>query len=176
MDLNGVEGIDLNTLGGADTITINDLTSTDLTSLNVDLASPAGSGVGDGSADALIVNGTDGVDFLTVTGDASGVSVVGLSAQVNITGGETASDKLTINTLGGDDVLDASLLSAVAIPLTIDGGDGNDDLIGGAGDDTLAGGAGDDTLVGGPGNDELIGGPGLDVLDGGPGNNTLIQD
>ena len=46
MDLNGVEGIDFNALGGADTITVNDLTGTDLTQLNLDLASPPGSGVG----------------------------------------------------------------------------------------------------------------------------------
>ena len=31
MDLNGVEGIDFNALGGADTITVNDLTGTDVT-------------------------------------------------------------------------------------------------------------------------------------------------
>ncbi len=167
MDLNGVEGIDLNPLGGADTITVNDLSGTDVTDVSVDLASPSGSGAGDGSADSVIVNGTDGVDVLRVAGDADRVSVIGLAAQVDIAGGEIASDRLTINTLGGDDVLDASLLSDDALPLTVDGGDGNDDLTGGAGDDTLLGGAGDD---------ELIGGPGLDVLDGGPGNNILMQD
>ena len=176
MDLRGVEGIDLNALGGADTITVNDLSGTDVTRLNIDLASPAGSGIGDASADAVIVSGTEADDALTAVGDGSGFSLIGLSAQVNITGGETARDRLTINALGGDDVLDGSLLSAAAIPLTVDGGDGNDDLIGGAGDDTLTGGAGDDTLIGGPGDDELIGGPGLDVLDGGPGNNFLMQD
>ena len=31
MDLNDVEAIDLNALGGADTITVNDLTGTDVT-------------------------------------------------------------------------------------------------------------------------------------------------
>ena len=43
MDLNGVEGINLNALGGADTVTVNDLTGTDLTRLNLDLAGAAGS-------------------------------------------------------------------------------------------------------------------------------------
>ena len=115
----------------------------------------------------MVVNGTTGDDAVTVAGNASGVSVTGLSAQVNITGAETANDRLTINTLGGDDVLDASGLSAGAILLTANGGDGDDVLIGGAGNDTLNGDAGDDVL---------IGGPGLDILDGGPGNNILIQD
>jgi Ca2+-binding RTX toxin-like protein len=86
---------------------------------------------------------------------------------VNITGAEAANDRLTINTLGGDDVLDASGIAVGAIGLTADGGDGDDVLIGGTGNDTLNGGAGDDVL---------IGGPGLDVLDGGPGANIVIQD
>ena len=167
MDLNRVEGIDFNALGGADTITVNDLTGTDLTQLNLDLASPPGSGAGDGQADTVIVNGTGGDDVVTVAGDASGVSVTGLSARVNITGAEAANDRLTVNTLGGDDVLDASALSSGAIALAANGGDGDDVLIGGDGNDTLIGGAGDDIL---------IGGPGLDILDGGPGDNILIQD
>jgi Ca2+-binding RTX toxin-like protein len=167
MDLNGVEEVDLNTLGGADTVTVNDLTGTDLTQLNIDLGSPPGSGAGDGQADAVIVNGTAWDDSVAVSGDAGGVSVIGLAAQVNITGADPAHDRLTINALGGDDVVDASGLSSNSILLTIDGGDGDDFLIGGDGDDTLIGGAGDDFL---------IGGPGLDRLDGGPGDNTLIQD
>jgi Ca2+-binding RTX toxin-like protein len=166
MDLIGVEGIDFNALGGADTITVNDLTGTDVTQLNLDLASPPGSAVGDGQADAVIVNGTNAEDTVTVGGDASGVAVLGLAARVNITGAEAANDRLTVNTLGGDDVVDASGLSAGAIGLTANGGAGNDVLIGGDGNDVLLGGDGDDVL---------IGGPGLDTLDGGAGNNILIQ-
>jgi Ca2+-binding RTX toxin-like protein len=86
---------------------------------------------------------------------------------VNIKGAEAANDRLTINTLGGDDVMDASGLSTGAIALTANGGDGDDVLIGGDGNDTLSGGAGDDILIGGPGQD---------ILDGGTGNNILIQD
>jgi Ca2+-binding RTX toxin-like protein len=167
MDLNGVEGIDFNALGGADTITVNDLSGTDVTQLNLDLASPPGSGTGDGQADTVIVNGTNGDDAVIVAGGPSGVAVLGLAAQVNITGAEAANDRLTVNALAGDDVVTASGLSAGAIQLTEDGGDGDDVLIGGAGNDTLLGGAGDDVLIGGPGQD---------ILDGGTGNNILIQD
>ncbi len=166
MDLYRVEGINFNALGGADTVTVNDLTGTGVNQVNVDLGSPAGSGNGDGAADSVIVNGTNNNDVITVGGDASGVSVTGLAAQINITGAEAANDRLTINALGGDDVVTASTLSANAIGLTANGGDGNDDIIGGAGNDTLTGGLGDDILIGGPGND---------ILDGGPGNNVLIQ-
>ena len=37
MDLNGVENIDFNALGGADTITVGDLTGTDVKQLDMDL-------------------------------------------------------------------------------------------------------------------------------------------
>ena len=47
MDLNDVETIDVNALGGADTITVNDLSRTDVKQVKIDLAR-AGSG-GDGS-------------------------------------------------------------------------------------------------------------------------------
>ncbi len=166
MDLDGVEAIDFDARGGADTITVNDLSGTDVSRVNLDLAGTPGGGVGDGAADTVIVNGTAGEDAITVAGDASGVAVLGLSAAVNIAGAEAANDRLVVNALGGDDIVDASGLSADAILLTADGGDGDDVLIGGDGNDTLTGGAGDDIL---------IGGPGADVLDGGPGNNILIQ-
>jgi Ca2+-binding RTX toxin-like protein len=166
MDLNGIEGLDVNALGGADTITVNDLTGTGLTALNLDLGSPSGSGTGDGQADSVIVNGTNGDDAVVVLGNASGVSVTGLATQVNIKGAESSTDRLTINALAGDDVVEASGLTADAILLTENGGDGNDILIGGDGNDILLGGNGDDVLIGGPGSD---------VLDGGSGNNILIQ-
>ncbi len=166
MDVNGVEQVNVAALGGADTLTVNDLTGTDVTGVSIDLASPAGSGTGDGQADSVIVNGTNGADTIVVAGNASGAFVFGLAVQVNITGAEAANDRLTVNALAGDDVVDASGLSADAIQLTADGGDGDDVLIGGAGNDTLTGGAGDDVLIGGPGQD---------VLDGGTGNNVVIQ-
>ena len=165
MDLNGVETIDFNALGGADTITVHDLTGTDVSQVNLNLA--AAGGGGDGQADNVIVDGTSGDDAITVAGDANGTTVLGLAAQVNITGAEPANDRLTVNALGGDDVVEGSGLALGAIQFTADGGDG---------DDVLIGGDGDDTLLGGDGDDVLIGGPGLDVLDGGSGNNILIQD
>jgi Ca2+-binding RTX toxin-like protein len=161
MDLDGVESIDFRALGGADNIVVNDLGGTDLTEVNADLAAAAGGG--DAQPDNVVVNGTAGDDVSVVAGDASGVSVFGLAAQVNITGGEAANDRLRVNALAGDDVVDASGLAAAAVQLTADGGDGNDALIGGDGDDVLFGGPGDDVLIGGPGNDTLDGGDGDDI-------------
>src|SRR5262249_19469498 len=53
MDLHGVEAIDFNALGGADSVTVNDLSATDLILLNLDLHGADGGG--DGQADAVII-------------------------------------------------------------------------------------------------------------------------
>ena len=82
---------------------------------------------------------------------------------MNITAAEAANDRLTVNALAGDDVVEASGLSAGSIQLTENGGAGNDVLIGGDGNDVLNGGAGDDVLVGGPGTDILDGSDGDDI-------------
>jgi Ca2+-binding RTX toxin-like protein len=164
MDTNGVEQINFKALGGADKITVNDMSGTDVTEVNIDLA--GSNGLGDGAADTIIINATSGDDVVVVVGDQGGVSVLGLATQINITGFEADLDRIIINGLAGDDVIEASGLAAGSIQFTADGG---------AGDDVLIGGAGNDTLLGGAGDDVLLGGPGLDILDGGPGGNIIIQ-
>ena len=42
MDLNDVEQIDFNALGGADNIIVNDLSGTDVTAIDLDLDGPGG--------------------------------------------------------------------------------------------------------------------------------------
>jgi Ca2+-binding RTX toxin-like protein len=162
MDLNDVERITLNALGGVDNVTVGDLSGTDVTDVAINLAAPGGGG--DGAVDTVTIDATNGDDLAIVAGANGVLTVTGLSATVTISGFE-ATDRLVINGLGGDDVIEASALAA-AILLTGNGGDGDDILIGGLGNDTLNGNAGDDVL---------IGGPGLDVLDGGTGSNTVIQ-
>ena len=164
MDLDDMEGITFNAMGGADTVVVHDLSGTDVVEVNLNLA--ALNGGGDAQPDTVIVQGTNGDDVALVVGDASGVSVLGLATQINITGAEPANDRLVVNALAGDDVVEASGLAAGGIQLTADGGDDNDVLIGGDGADVLLGGDGDDVL---------LGGLGLDVLDGGLGDNVVIQ-
>ncbi len=166
MDANDVEIVQFNALGGADVLTVNDLTGTDVVDVRFDLASPAGSGTGDGQADNVIINATSGDDVVLAVNAGARVDVLGLAATVSILGSEVANDRLTINLLDGDDTLEASGLAAGLIGLTGDGGNDNDVLIGSDGPDTL---------FGGPGDDVLIGNGGLDILDGGPGDNIVIQ-
>ncbi len=134
-------------------------------------------------ASKLTINGGSGDDVVEI------LSVDGsLAATITIAAG------------GGDDIVD---LAAIALPVTVDGGVGNDSLtgstandrlIGGpgndridglSGDDTIAGGAGRDWLLGGTDNDRVSGqggsgdvvsgGPGNDTLDGGRGNDRLME-
>jgi Ca2+-binding RTX toxin-like protein len=164
MDLNDTESIDFNALGGTDNVVVNDLSGTDVVEVNVNLA--AAGGAGDAAADNVFVHGTGGDDVALITGDATGVSVLGLAAQVNITGAEAALDRLHVFAGDGDDVIEASGVSAGAIGLILDGG---------AGDDVLIGSDGDDILIGGEGDDVLIGGLGNDIFDFGPGDDIEIQ-
>jgi Ca2+-binding RTX toxin-like protein len=172
MDLNGIETIAFKALGGADTVTVNDLAGTDVTKVAVDLQ--ASGGGGDGAADTVIVNGGAGSDQILVGQSGAEILVNGLQARVLITGAEAANDALTVNGLDGADVINAGNLIANQIKLTIDGGAGNDIISGSAGNDTLLGGAGDDTLSGGGGADVLTGGAGNDTFVFGPGSGTDV--
>src|SRR5207302_2715334 len=67
MDVDGVEQVNFVALGGADTITVNDLTGTAVQQVNLDLSGTQGSGTGDGAADTVIVNGTNGADQINVS-------------------------------------------------------------------------------------------------------------
>src|SRR5215510_6948098 len=166
MDTHGVEAIDFHALDGADTVTVNDMTGTDIQLVHVDLAASLGGTTGDGQNDTVVINGTGGNDAITLSMVNGALVIEGLASKVVIDHFDPT-DTIRIAGLGGDDVINASSLGSDSPKLVIDGGDGNDVLIGGGGNDTILGGAGDDVL---------IGGAGIDTLDGGPGDNVVIQD
>jgi len=166
MDTAGVETVDFNALGGADSVTVDDLTGTDVKTVNADLAGALGGNTGDAQTDQVIVNGTNRNDKIDVAGDASGVAVSGLAALVAIQHQEP-NDKLDVNGLDGDDAISAAALAAQAITLSLDGG---------AGDDTIAGGQGVEVASGGDGNDSIDGNGGNDVAFLGAGDDTFVWD
>ena len=105
MDLDGVERLDLATFGGSDAVTIGDLSGTEVTAAQIDLASTTGSG--DTKDDTVQVNGSGQPDRVDVTADGGAVDVAGLAAQTIVTGGEPT-DRLQIDTFAGDDRVDVT--------------------------------------------------------------------
>ena len=174
MDLDDVERIDFRALGGADSVAVGDLSGTDLTQAGLDLRGPNGGG--DGAADTITVNGTQGADIFGAAGDAGGVNVFGLHTAVNVFFPEQANDRLTLNALGGDDVVDATSLEADGLGLTMNGGLGDDLFLGSEGGDLVNGGDGDDTALMGAGDDTFVWNPGddNDTLEGQAGFDTML--
>jgi Ca2+-binding RTX toxin-like protein len=100
LDVTGVQTVNVNALGGVDSVILNPLTGTGVTQVNVDLGV---GGIGDLSADTVTVNGTDLPDTIDVTASNGAVLVDGLGAQLRITHADPAIDTLTVNGLGGTD-------------------------------------------------------------------------
>ena len=86
MDTNEVEHVQVNALGGPDTITVNDLTGTGVSRVAIDLSGMPGNGQGDAAADSVIVGG----DQISVADRGTSVVVNGLTVQVTIAGAEAA--------------------------------------------------------------------------------------
>ena len=167
MDLNDVEGIDFNALGGADTIVGQ---RPQRHRRDRGQPQPGGRSAARGRRRGRHRHRQrhqrrrrDAV----VAGDASGVAVLGLAAQVNITGAEAANDRLTVNALAGDDVVEASRPGRRRDPAHGRRRRRRRRPRSAATATT--------TLLGGAGDDVLIGGPGIDILDGGAGDNIVIQ-
>jgi Ca2+-binding RTX toxin-like protein len=202
IDMGKVEQVDMNTLAGADQITIRDLSTTDVRQVIADVGAQA-------DLDTVSIDGRTVSDVLALTSLANGiVNLAGLPYDVNVANLNSAidADTLTLNTLEGNDrVTSSDGLNAIfgttlvaANRLTINGGEGDDQLsgfgqlngdagrdvlIGGAfsqtlngGDDAdlIEGGGGDDSLVGGAGEDTFVGGAGNDTVDGGGAFDTIL--
>jgi Ca2+-binding RTX toxin-like protein len=174
MDLDDVETIDFDALGGIDNIVVHDLTGTDATQIAVHLAGSLGGTVGDGQIDKVMAIGSAAADSLTVTGSAGSLLVTGLIASLSISQVES-SDQLEIRGGAANDTLTAATLLAGIVTLTLDGGLGSDTINGGAGADTLKGGDDNDIVDGNQGNDLVLLGIGNDVFiwDPGDGSDTV---
>lgn len=181
------EIIRLNTMGGNDSITVNNLASatTERIRFEVDLgdgndnfnASTSNlatlvvavqGGLGDDSIQSGLGNdflrGNDGNDFLN--GGAGNDSIDGDAGNDLLYGGsqpDTMSGGLGNDTIRGNGAADV-----------IRGDAGDDRIFGDAGADTITGGEGSDKISGGTENDSVDGGAGDDHLRGDDGNDIVV--
>ena len=184
MDLDDVERISTQALGGADSAVVNDMSGTDLKNAEFDLEAAIGGNAGDGQPDSVTVRGSNANDAIGIAANAGAVDVTGLATAVKIEHSEAASDSLVVEALAGNDTINAGLGLAALIKLTVDGGAGNDTINGGDGADVLLGGSENDAIDGNRGNDvAFLGanddsftwdpGDGSDVVEGQDGVDTL---
>jgi Ca2+-binding RTX toxin-like protein len=117
LDLDDVENITTNALGGADLLTVNDVSGTDLKAIDADLAGALGGQAADGQVDRIVANGTNGDDDVAIAGASGTVKVLGLPAGIVISHAEAA-DELVVNGLGGNDSFDSAGLDAGTITLS----------------------------------------------------------
>ncbi|HZL89415.1 MAG TPA: hypothetical protein VFB96_13710, partial [Pirellulaceae bacterium] len=181
IDAADIEEVNLNPLGGTDTVTVgrsdtgvlSDLTTTTVRAVDVSLGS-------DGVADNLFFEGRPLADNLLASVSLGIVKVAGLSYDLRFDGSDAGTDRLTIRGNEGHDTIKAEAGVEATVLITLDGGTGNDNLsadailIGGPGNDFMEGGAGDDQFFGNAGEDTMIGGGGTDTFDGGSEFDTIL--
>lgn len=121
--------------------------------------------------DKVVIDAGAGDDKIGITQDAKtgDVTVEVNGKKQTFTGKDK--DNLVIKAGDGNDTVTVG--KGVTVKLTIDGGDGNDNLQGGDGDDTITGGKGNDTIEAGAGDDTVDGGDGRDYINGSKGKDKL---
>ena len=126
----------------------------------------------------LTITGTPANDSIFVTYQIAGdrINVFGANSSIGQTPASFARTSVKSIRVSVGDGNDSVFLnsSLPALPTTVDGGNGNDNLASGPGPATVTGGAGDDTITAGPSKDRLDGGDGADRLAGGAGDDTLL--
>ncbi len=119
-----------------------------------------------GERDFLLAEGVEDVQFELKDGDDK--LTVNSFARA-----DTDLITLTVDLGDGDDEVAAA---AIDFGISVNGGSGHDFIRTGSGDDTVVGGAGRDVVGAGAGNDLVYGKSQDDLLDGEAGDDTLIGD
>ena len=179
VSIDSMERIRVRALAGADTFYVRDMSGTDVSAVDIDLAATASGTQPDADFDAVNIIGTAGNDIVQVAWSGSKVVVSGLPATVSIAHAG-ANDAILIAAGDGNDMIDGSSLPAGKGLLQCSVTAGNDTVFGSVGNDRVTVlnlatalaflDAGNDTFIGGQGNDVAHMGAGNDLLQGGAGN------
>jgi Ca2+-binding RTX toxin-like protein len=166
VSLNDVERLDLRLSAFYNSVTVGDLSGSDVTKVTVDFA---------GANDFVAAHASGANNTLTVTAAGTTINVAGLPTLFSVTHAETA-DAVELHGANGNDKLSGATLGAGRIYLGLYGDDGNDSLTGSVNGDVLDGGTGNDTVVGGRGNDSVLLGSGSDLFLWGVGDGSDTVD
>jgi Ca2+-binding RTX toxin-like protein len=120
MDMDGVEVVDVVALGGADSITVNDLRGTQIRRANLDLSVQ---GVGDGQPDVVTVEGTAAADRVSVDEKGGRIDVSGPTIESRLSAPELI-DRLQVNTREGRDRVYVEAAARALIDVLVDLGPG----------------------------------------------------
>jgi Ca2+-binding RTX toxin-like protein len=120
MDMDQVEVVDVVALGGADAITVDDLSGTHVERTNIDLSV---AGVGDGQPDVVTVEGTAAADRVNVKAKDGRVDVAGPTVATRLSAPELI-DRLQVNTRDGDDRVYVDAAARALIEVAVDLGAG----------------------------------------------------
>ena len=176
MDLGTMERIQIAALGGADNVVVNDLSTTDVQQIAIDLSATPGSGVGDGAADSVTVNGTAASNQITVAGSGGSVSVRDCLRRSRSLAPKAPTTRFTLTRSAATTPSTRRGSPPGQLALTIDGGSGNDTILGSAGNDLLIGGDGNDFVDGNQGSDTALLGAGNDMFQWDPGDGSDIVE
>ena len=174
LTLQTMERIQLATLGGADLVFVQNLATTGIAEVAIDLAATVGGKTADTKSDAVAFSGTTGGDTIVLSMVGSKIGISGLAATASVDHvGKT--DIITISGGGGPDLISAGTIAAGKVVLQLISGDGDDAIVGSNGNDSVVGGTGNDTIDLGAGNDVFIcvAGDGTDDINGGAGNDVF---
>jgi Ca2+-binding RTX toxin-like protein len=198
LDVDGVQTVNINPVGGADNIVVNPLAPTTVTLVNINLAGVVGTTNGDSQVDTVTVNGTGGPDTINVAANAGAIEVSGLGPLVRVTNAELTNDLVVVNGFSGATVnvngtADADTMQVFPSPVagyvrvSASGFPAPIDVIGAA-KLSINGLGGPDTITasgnlaalgiplvydGGDGDDTILGGNANETIIGGNGNDIV---
>jgi hypothetical protein len=101
-----------------DSVTVNDLSGTDVVNFTPDFSAPDNPAAPNNSADQLRVVGTAGDDHIAVSGAGAHITVAGLTPAITPVQLDSK-DVLRIDTLAGNDTVDSSQLQRGLVQLQV---------------------------------------------------------